>query len=211
MKNYKRITIFENTRRIEKLIEFKENVLKYFSSVTPTTLPMGILELQENQTSLELRSKINLAIDEIRSIVLNANGLVSIQWTDAPAFGGKSQFIDLFLNIFHYSRFSIQPSMLFDVIDRAIGMYLSDQKQAKVRTINPLFWCNEFISWLISLPFQFLTSIGLNGERAEFSVAGKMMKIIAGFVIYLAAILQSLDIMGFKDAINQWRKIWLGW
>jgi len=59
MRWYKNIPIWENSRRIKLLTEFRSLIVEYFNNVERTTF----LRTNETKKSSQIRSKINMVIE----------------------------------------------------------------------------------------------------------------------------------------------------
>ena len=54
MKNYRKITCYENSRRVGKLVTFREQVIRYFENCEPT-----FSGPYENEEAKRIRPQIN--------------------------------------------------------------------------------------------------------------------------------------------------------
>jgi len=204
-KNYKEIPIWENKKRIKELIKFRRNVVTYFNNLEAYNI-MGIKEKKEAQ---EIRIKINKKIDKIHSYFDDAGSVTSMHYIPPPAIGGYEREIDLLVNIFNLYRYpEISPKYIVDYIDRVLGIYENDIVSAIFRTINPLYWFFKLIEFIASFPFRFLESIGLNRERIESSLSGRIIKGIFELIIVIAALLTILEVLGcLETTISFFRKV----
>jgi len=148
---YKKISIWENRKRLKLLNEFRNLVITYFNNIES-----DLFNLRENQQAIEARRKINLLIDKVHFIIRSAGILPLMYYSPPPAVGGLAGNIDLIYNIFNLYRFKIEPQYLLDFIDRAIGIYENDKFNALLRTLNPLFWISLILDYIVSLPFKFV-------------------------------------------------------
>lgn len=117
MRYYSRITIFENKKRINKLIDFTNNVIGYFNNVRPEYLSRSFIE---NQEAKEFRQKINLSIKEVRQIILASGTGTIFRYTPPPIIGGYTCNIDIIESIFLIYQYELQPSQIVDIIERAM-------------------------------------------------------------------------------------------
>lgn len=189
VKNYKKIPIWENKKRIKQLEEFRANVITYFNN-------------KENRKAQEMRAKINEKIDKIHYYFDDTKIEPSLVYRAPPAIGGYKESIDLLVNIFNLHQFpEISPQRIVDYIDRLIGVYKSDTVKAFFRTINPLWWIFLLIELIASIPFKILESVGLKREKIETSILGKIIKAIFELILVIAALLTVLEKIGCLEMV----------
>src|SRR3989338_2040150 len=101
MNNYKKITYFENQRRIKILHDFRKIVEEYFANVQYRDFGT---EVYENEIAINKRQEINLVMIEV-SRIADAAG-ISCTYTvyPAPAIGGFVRDVDAIQGIFHLCR-----------------------------------------------------------------------------------------------------------
>ena len=185
MNSYRNISIRENTRRIEVLQEFHNDVISYFDSSTEAT---------------EARQRINLKVDQVCRIIVKADIATTMTWTAPPAVGGRKQQLDILLNLFNLDRYRIPVDYAVDLIERAIGVYQSDRTAAWVRTFNPFWWLFRGLLWSVRIPFIFLGAMGYDAARMERSAWGKFFKAIISLVGMAAALLTIFNEPGWRTA-----------
>jgi len=182
MTYYRKITIWENRKRVKLLNEFKNLVITYFDNLENLD-PFG-LKVHENRKAQQARSEINMRLGNTQSIIYSLG--------DYPRWSLGGQNIDPLADVFnlhHYNNIgegNIQK-MLIDEIERAIGKYESDKNNASLRTVNPLFWIDlilDYIASIVSLPFK---TMGFDQEKI------KLLKWIIKSIMLLAAILTVLQ------------------
>ena len=194
MNSYRNIPLWENVRRLEILGEFRNDVVRYFDNCEH---PEGAWMLDnpiENTEAVQARQRINSTVDQAQRIIEAAGIPQTITWTPPPA--GYVQQIHMLFNLFEFSRFRIPSQNAVDLIERAIGVYQSDRMAALCRTLNPLWWLNRSLLWLLSIPFVFLGKIGFDAARAEGSVWGKFFKLL----LAASALLTILNLLGWLPA-----------
>ena len=148
------------------------------------------------------RVAINRSIDEVHEIVFYSGINPSITWTPPPAVGGYRQNIDLIQNIFYLDSFRIDPNNVLDFLDRAIGIYESNKTSSIFRTLNPLFYIGLIFDALVEIPFIFLGKLGLNREKAESSLIGKLIKGLLYLITVAAAFLTILQLLDLLDPVK---------
>jgi hypothetical protein len=199
MRSWKRITAIENSRRLQVLTEFRGLVIKYFNSIKPGH---GMGAPIENEAAQMARSEINRLMDDAHKIVLAAGVNPTLTWTPPPMVGGYVHNVDLVINIFNLGRFEISPNLLLDMIDRAFGIYDRNRSAAMVRTFNPLFYFGRALGLLADLPFVAAGRAGMNRQRMEESLLGKLLKLIIYLAGGVASILTILHLMGWLEPLK---------
>ena len=188
MKHFKKITYMENRNRITILSDFRLMLEKYFG-IGPCQGKKDI----ENVT--ELRKSINQNTHKVISILVVADSLPT--FSIRPAFSNVVlENVDIFSNIFRLDEISVEPIILFDVLDRAIGLYCDDKRNAIIRTFNPFFWIGLVLDYIVSLPFAFIGNLGFDEQKAESSLIGKIIKGLGWIITIGAAITTILGGLG---------------
>lgn len=90
-----------------------------------------------------------------------------------------------------------------DIVDRSIGIYQSDLSSCFRRTINPFWWIAKLVTWIVSLPFKLLGTIGFNQKKAEESLLGKIIKGLLYLIMVFASLLTILDLLGLLDGFKK--------
>ena len=200
MKFYKKIPVWENSRRLDKLYEFRELILKYFNNSRFEWMADGRIEEDDARTA---RVAINRSMDEVHDIVLYSGINPSITWTPPPAVGGYRQNIDLIQNIFYLHAFKVEPNNILDFLDRSIGIYESNSVPSLLRALSPLFYIGLIFDALVEIPFIFIGKLGLNREKAESSLIGKLIKGMLYLITVVAAFLTILQLLDLIDPVKQ--------
>jgi hypothetical protein len=201
MNYYKKIPIWENRRRIDFLIKFRNLVVNYFNNVTYEQWGLGVVE---NEEAKKARTEINMSLHKAHFTTIAAGVNPSVFYTPPPAIGGITGDINVLLNIFHLHYYTINPQEALDIIDRAIGTYEDDRINSIIRIFNPFFWLDLLLDYIVSLPFKILGKFGLNQEKIEDSALGKIIKGILYLILVVAAFLEILDKLGFLASFNLW-------
>lgn len=198
MKPYKKIFIWENIKRTNELISFRDLIVQYFGNAPYSWKVDGRIE---NDKAVKIRNQINLVISKIRSYIKAAD-VQSVQfYTPAPLIGGFSGRIDILSNIFK-ENLGINHKEQLDIIDRAMGVYLNDKVNSWIRTFNPFFWIYLILDFLVTLPFKLLGLAGFNQVRIENSLLGKIFKIIFSVISVGAAFLTILEKLGYLESFK---------
>lgn len=154
----------------------------------------------ENADARKARAQINLKIPEVvRSSAVIGHSLSLSYNSPQHAFAGE---INVITNLFNLDHQRIPVSKAFDFLDRVIGDY--DRLETKLRrqSWNPLYWIRLAFLGLLGLPFRILGAAGFNASVIEHSLAGRLFKAVGGFVIFLAALLQALSLLGFPTSLS---------
>ena len=193
MNSYRNIPLWENTRRLRVLREFRNDVISYFNNSSVMGLGEG---RRENTDAVQSRQRINLTSNQAHHIIAAAGIATTITYTPPAMIGGYVQRIEVFSNLFGLDRYQISPDYVVGFIERAIGVYQFDRKAAFRRTINPFWWLKRSLLWLLSIPFIFLGALGFDAGRAEGSVFGKLLKLL----LATSAALTILNYLGWLSA-----------
>ena len=199
MTNYNKKTIFENRSRASRLIEFREKIIAYFNANPPSVY---LSENHDNAESSRIRFEINTVMDDSRAIIGSTGVIPILHWSPAPAVGGYRQDVDLVINMFHLDQYQIPPSQLLDQIERAIGKLNNDSTSAFIRTLNPFFWIDRILRYVARSPFNILRSAGINADKIESSLIGKIGKLVTYVLTLLIMILTILQLTGLLDNFN---------
>ena len=200
MRFYTKILPYENKRRLKLLIDFRKELITYFNN---TEFKFFDQYLSENDEARKVRIKINLSLDEIYEIILNAGISPYITYTPPPAIGGFIKNIDLIHNIFHIQMYKMSPAELFDVIERAIGRYERNKRRVIFRLLNPFFYIGIALDFIAELPFILIGRIGFDRKKAESSFIGRIVKGFLQLVSFLAASFAVLNYLGYMDAVRE--------
>ena len=205
MRHYSKILIWENKRRFNKLIEFRELAIEYFNNSRPTGWENS--SRIQDDAAIEARFKINLVIDEVHSIILTSGTIPILSWTAPAAIGGRAEEIDLITNIFNLNGFQIEPNHVLDFIDRAIGIYQSNHKSACWKTVNPFFYIGVVLDAISNLPFIAIGKLGFNRQKIEASLIGRIFKGVFCIGSWIAIIITILDFFGYLDVLEPAKQI----
>ncbi len=184
MRHYKKIFVFENIQRHNVLIEFRNNVVKYFNNIKYDSY-LG--EPTENEIAQKMRYEININFTKISNIIHTSGISTSMHYSPPPAVGGLAADIDLIGNIFNLKRFTINPQYITDMIDRSIGIYKDDFSKSIIRLINPIFYIRTILEIISDIPFWLLGIVGFNQSAAEQAILGKLFRFFIE-IIYLGGI-----------------------
>jgi hypothetical protein len=194
MRTYKQIPVWENTKRINLLIKFRNLVVEYFNNVKTS-------DIQENNIAQQKRSEINAIIDKAYSTILSAGVSPFMHYSPPPVIGGYEQDIDIIHNIFHLQqvRIRLNPKFIEDIIERAVGNYKNDRVNSFWRTINPFYWLFLILDYVVRLPFFILGRVGFNQRKLEGSFVGKVIKTILYLITVAASFLTIFEKLDLLD------------
>lgn len=191
MRIYKKILVWENKKRIDLLIKFRNLVVEYFNNLD--------ISNQENKIAEQKRREINVILVKAHSAILAAGVSTSITQYPPPAVGGYVIHINVIDSIFDFDSLYLDRKFITDIIERAIGVYLNDRINSLLRTINPFYWLYIIIDYITSLPFVILGKVGFNQKKIEGSFTGKLIKAIISLIIVFASFLTILEKLGYLD------------
>ena len=193
MKNYRKITCYENSRRLRKLSEFREQVSLYSSR--------GDYESDEVN---RVQTKINLMMQEVSKIVFAAEIDTNMQRVPPPAVGGPIANVEVISNIFSLSQLGIPINTVINFLERSIGVYQSDRRNSLFRTFNPIWW----IGRIAYIPFRIIGAAGFNATRVEQSIVGRLFVVVIQFSTLIATLLTifyHLDVLDTVKAMLTFR------
>jgi hypothetical protein len=129
---------------------------------------------------------------------------VSVTYIDPSS--GVSGHINTIENLFSLDRFRIPVPKAIDYLDRTIGIYERELVKLRRASWNPFYWLKLSFFWMLGFPFRILGAAGFNAHALEQSLGGKIVKALVGFVVFLAALLQVLSLLGlptgWKDLVR---------
>ena len=199
MRYFKKITVFENKKRITTLKLFKEYVKQYFNNIKHI---MYGSEISENETAKEYRSKINLILNQVHAYIIFSGVKTTIYYSPPVTTGGIAGQVDLLHNIFNFHNLQLDSKQLMDSIERSIGIYENDRVQSIIRTFNPFFWIDFVFTYFSRIPFKIIGSIGFNQNKLESSILGKIIKMILYLIMVFSAFLTVLDKLNLLDSFR---------
>lgn len=157
----------------------------------------------ENPTAREARARINLNMTEVvKSCALIGHSLEMI-YSPAPIRGGFAGHINVITNLFNLDRQQIPVSKAFDLLDRAIGDYERLERKLRRQSWNPFYWIRLGFLTVLSLPFRILGAAGFDARAMEQSLIGRLFKFVEGLVLFLAALLQALSLLGLPTSLSR--------
>lgn len=152
----------------------------------------------ENANARATRIQINLKMQEaVRSCTLIGH-LLTLSY-NSPRVAGE---INVITNLFNLDRQRIPVSKAFDFLNRAIGDYERLESRMRRQSWNPFYWIRLAFFTLLGLPFRILGAAGFDARAIEQSLIGRLIKAVEGFVIFLAALLQVLSLLGFPTSLS---------
>jgi hypothetical protein len=193
---------WECKRRLRELREFRELIKEFFSNTTFDTRGRrhALIDVSE------LRERINKALPEAVKSCYRVGQSVSVSYNH-PAYGISGN-VNVLENLFALDRQQIPVNKAIDYLDRAIGEYERQLPRLRRQSWNPFYWLRLGFLWLIGFPFRILGAAGFDARAVEQSLFGKMLKATVGFlvtfVVFLAALLQALSLLGFPTS---WREL----
>ena len=185
---YTRIPIWENSRRLDALAKFHTLAITYFNHSQQDSISQF---LTENVDARQARQKINFVREDIRKIIVAAGVSPYVHTQLTGDF-------DIIVGMFNIPRSFVSPQLVFDCLERTIGVYQGDRPNALIRTFNPLWWIYLGLINLVRIHFVVLNAIGINTAAFEGGVLGKLSKLIP--VVASSVVL--LHFMGWLDDVK---------
>lgn len=190
---------WESQRRLVLLRQFRGLVIEYFDNALHKFMAGPI----ENADAKEARHSLNKSIPDVARS-LDLVGLShTIYYTPPPAIGGYAGRVDLLAMLFQLWQFQLQPALVVDLLDRAIGIYEPQTKRLYWQMFNPFFWLMWLLQKFLRIPFEIISVAGFNAEKLERSLVGKTTKVVMGLVVFLAALLRVLDYLGILPSLQR--------
>ena len=199
MKHFSKIPIWENTRRLNKLLEFRELVVNYFNNIR---MEGFISEVTENSEAQRTRMKINTMLMEIHEISVNSGTVPYMKHTSAPAFGSQVTRLDLIEGIFSLHHYNIGGQNVIDYIERVIGIYQRNHMPALIRVFNPFYYIGLVFDTVSEIPSIAISSLGINRQKFSSSIVGRFVKTITYLISVLASFLTVLHYLGLLDPVK---------
>jgi hypothetical protein len=207
LRHYSRIGVFENARRLEFLVRYRNDVVEYFNHVQPR--PFGDPP-SEDDVALSARRRINLETDDACDVIHAAGISTTMTYTPPPLIGGYIRNVELVHNVFNGYHFEMSPQSLIDMIDRARGVYERNHRHARIRTLNPFFYLGLVLDAVASSPFLLATRVGLPGKRLEDSILGVLVRVLVYMAGVAASAIAILTFLGYGDEARAFVTQWLG-
>jgi hypothetical protein len=135
LRYYRKITIWENIRRVKLLLKFRELLVEYFGAVEYSYF--CIIETHE---AVRIRKELNRMLKEVYEIIYLAGVKSIFRRLAKPAPAGKNMEMEDFYDIFDLYHSDIGPRKLITIVDQIIKVYKDNQILAFFRTCNPFFF-----------------------------------------------------------------------
>jgi hypothetical protein len=134
----------------------------------------------------------------VRSCTLIGHSLTVAYNSPRDGFAGE---INIITNLFNLDLQRIPFSKAFDFLDQAIGDYERLEARLRRQSWNPLYWLRLGFLALLGLPFRILGAAGFDARAMELSLVGRLFKAVAGLVIFVAALLTALSLLGLPTSL----------
>ena len=197
MRYYTKILPFENTRRLTKIMAFRNLVVEYFNDCK-----FEMFEAVESNHARKLRIEINKSLYETHEMVNAAGISTRIIYDPPPIRRGIAGPVDVLLEMFNLPNLQLSPNVATDQLERAYGIYERNRRAAKMRLFNPFFYLARLLDLISEIPFILLGKIGFNRAKVETSSIGRIAKGVIQSVVFLAALFEVLDFLGVWDGIR---------
>lgn len=188
MKQYKKITCFENKRRVNLLKQFRKDYTWWWENVDKDWA-----RTIENKKSEKYRESINLVLDEVDAIIIQSWVATKHYYTPPPAFWWVAWSIDFILNIFRIYSMRLWSETITDMVDMSIWNYNRDYNSSIIRTLNPFYWIDRIIWYILSFPLMLISSIfELSYNKIEENIIVKVIRGIISLLLTILTVLASL-------------------
>lgn len=199
---------WEAKRGLELLQRFRQKLVDYTNNAQWDDCEN---EYDENAEATRLRQQINEDMAEVTTAIQKVGESTIVYYSPSPDRGGFQGEVDILTNFFRLPTLDMDTSQLLDRLDRAIGAYRYYVSHLWRQLLNPFFWIGKGLELIGAVPFRVLRIAGFKIEKAETSLAGKLVKAIMYFLttIYSSlAILEMLDLLApFITAIKRLRNL----
>jgi hypothetical protein len=203
----KDLTFWQNRKRVEVLVEYRNSVVEYFNGY----VPRGLNDPTLTSDARNARQRINRLHPNVTAFLRDAGIRCVITEFPAPAFGGFVKEFNIIDNIYDLRQLRVDPNRVLDFVERAIAVYEDDFGAARLRTFNPFFWIRKGLTAISAVPFAILENAGFHGKKLEDSFIGKLVKLLTelvalltGMVGLLAALFALLKSLGKQDWLTRW-------
>jgi len=145
-----------------------------------------------NEDAQKARSELNRVMGDVLISLELLRVPHVVNYQPPPRTGGYVQNLDVILNMFSLWEFQIGPEQVFDSTDRAIGAYERECEKLRRKSFNPFYWLGMLFTWGLGLPFKLLGIAGFDATKAEASIVGKVVKLVWGLALGLAAFIPAI-------------------
>ena len=189
MQNFRNITCWENSRRLQKLSLFRELTKLYHDSLEPTSLGT-----YESEASEPITTQMNFITQEVISIVHAAQVSTHVY--------RDRDLIEVISNVFSLGDLNIPRQNVINAIERAMGVYRSNWSKSVIRTCNPLWWAGRLIDWIAYTPFRLIGAAGFDSANAAESILGRLI------ILFLKITVTLIGTTGALIAIDERFGVW---
>jgi hypothetical protein len=150
----------------------------------------------ETNDTLAIRQTINQRLAQVEEAFNRARVLTTV--FRALPLGGFQGEVNLLSNLFHLHVYQIDPLVLIDQVDRALGWLSGRRRLAWIQTLNPFYWLYRTLEAIFSLPFSLLTSAGIHGAgELERRPIVRLIKALLALAAEVVTILDLLRYLGY--------------
>ena len=161
-------------KEIKKITEFKIALQKDIDySDHPNNYTSDTIHIDFSENTIDeqsLKKDLNTLIGQIENY-------------DVPSRPNKRpKYVLSFQGIFHECLYDLRHHI--DYLEQVIAHYQHHQNEFKRKRLNPIYWIGEFIR----IPFHIISLAGFDINKIEFSMFGKVWKLIIYSIFFLAAL-----------------------
>ncbi len=193
MRHFRKIPFWENKARQEAIEKFATLLEDFYGYANPNC--------PEARNS---RKEINLAMNNVHTIILKARIAPRITYSPPPIIGGYIKEVNVILNYDNLAHYEIPKEKVFDFLHITLGKYRDDYNKSIIRTYNPLFWLGYIIDYLVGLPFALFGWFGFDRDKAEYSFFGRFVKGIIKLVAAIGIVFGVLQQIGYMEPVKNY-------
>lgn len=161
-------------KEIKKITEFKIALQKYIDySDHPNNYTSDTIHIDFSENTIDeqsLKKRLNTLLGEIGNY-------------DVPRSHNEiHEYSLVFSNLFREPLFDLRHHI--NHLEQVIAHYQYHQNEFKRKRLNPIYWIGEFIR----IPFHIISLAGFDINKIEFSMFGKVWKLIIYSIFFLAAL-----------------------
>ena len=195
MLRHDHVPVWLNGSRLRFLRRFREELARYFDSVTYEAFPFRVVETDDARG---LRESLEPRLRRCRRMV-GATGRVSLLRLAPGERAGDVERVNLIDAAFHLNRYNLGKGDVLEALDQAVRAYEEDRSASWLRTFNPLFWLDLTLNYVEQVPFLPLRLFGVKPSRAASTSAGHLIRVLVRLVALLGLALLVVRLSGWHD------------
>lgn len=194
-----RIPVWTHWRRRRDLAEAREHVAAYLEAVTYQAFPFRVVESPEAATH---RGALEPELPRTRRIVRALRGPSTVRLTPGDNVGEMRE-VDVVLELFELHKHSLRIEDGVAVLAAAADAYEAGRRAAWLRTLNPFYWLDMFLSAVEIAPFLPLRLVGIRPARAARTRPGRVLRWWLRVAVLLGGALWVALAVGLGDDLQR--------